>query len=248
VDTLKFSVVLFDLGATLLYFDGSREDWVPQANLRLFQALVGLGYMLDPLSFIPAFQTGLDDYFKQRDVDFLEHTVEAVLRLTLSGAGYLDVPQAHLKAALRQMYAVTQAHWQLEPDALSMLQELKSRGCRLGLISNAADGDDVRTLLVNHDLAGWFELVLVSAEVGCRKPLPCIFQQALDFFQVTPAQAVMVGDKLGADILGARNAGMASIWITRRANRSDNRAHLDTILPDRTIATLAELPDLLAHW
>jgi HAD superfamily hydrolase (TIGR01662 family) len=245
---LKFSVVLFDLGATLLYFDGARNDWVPQANLRLFQALVGQGYMLDPNSFIPAFQDGLDDYFRQRDVDFLEHTVEMVLRLTLSGAGYPDVPQAHVKAALRQMYAVTQARWRLEPDALPMLAELKARGCRLGIISNAADGDDVRTLLANHGLTEWFEQVLISAEVGCRKPHPCIFQKALDFFGEPPEQTVMVGDKLGADILGAQNAGIAGVWITRRAHRTDNTSHLDTILPDRTIATLAELPDLLSHW
>ena len=55
----------------------------------------------------------------------------------------------------------------------------------------------------------------------------------------------MVGDSLGADILGARNAGLYSIWVTRRADTAANRAHKDTIQPDAVISTLSELPPLL---
>jgi FMN phosphatase YigB (HAD superfamily) len=55
----------------------------------------------------------------------------------------------------------------------------------------------------------------------------------------------MVGDRLGADILGAQNAGMFSIWVTKHANSPGNRAHLDTIRPDATIETIEELPGLL---
>jgi FMN phosphatase YigB (HAD superfamily) len=57
----------------------------------------------------------------------------------------------------------------------------------------------------------------------------------------------MVGDTLGADILGARNSGIFSIWIRRRANTPGNRAHVDNILPDAQIDTLSELPGLFAQ-
>ena len=56
----------------------------------------------------------------------------------------------------------------------------------------------------------------------------------------------MVGDKLGADILGARNAGIYSIWMTRRADIPANRDHEDTIKPDVSINSLQELPALLS--
>ncbi len=244
----QFSVVLFDLGSTLLYFDGALPVLVQQADHLLFEALVKLGYRLDAASFIPAFRGELQVYFHQREVDFLEYTVKNMLRLNLASVGYTDVPEAHLKTALREMYAVTEAHWKLEEDALPTLAALKRQGYRLGLISNAADADDLRTLLDQNGLTAWFEQILISAEVGYRKPHPHIFQLALDFFGVTPKQAVMVGDKLGADVLGAQNAGLANVWITRRAYRSDNLVHEDTIQPDVTVETLAELPDRLAHW
>jgi FMN phosphatase YigB (HAD superfamily) len=57
----------------------------------------------------------------------------------------------------------------------------------------------------------------------------------------------MVGDTLGADILGAHNAGLLAIWITRRAETPANQAHQDTIQPDVTIDTLSELPDVLEN-
>ncbi len=244
----KIVVVLFDLGSTLLYFDGSLHELILEGRQRLFQTLVDLGYALDE-DFIPAFRAGLHDYFHQRDVDFLEYTIEQVLRQTLAEGGvWGEVPHEHLRAALDEMYAVTQAHWKLESDTLPVLTELKQHGYRLGLISNAADADDARALLAQNELVPWFEQVLISAEVGYRKPHPRIFQLALDFFGVQPGQAVMVGDKLGADVLGAKNAGLATVWITRRANRSDNLSHEDTIRPDEVIENLAELPGLLAKW
>jgi FMN phosphatase YigB (HAD superfamily) len=55
----------------------------------------------------------------------------------------------------------------------------------------------------------------------------------------------MVGDTLGADILGAQNAGMFAIWVTRYADAPGNRNHRETIHPDATIETIRELPDLL---
>ena len=55
----------------------------------------------------------------------------------------------------------------------------------------------------------------------------------------------MVGDKLGADILGAKNAGIFAIWVTRYADTPANRDHLDTIQPDAVIPSIKELPALL---
>jgi FMN phosphatase YigB (HAD superfamily) len=58
----------------------------------------------------------------------------------------------------------------------------------------------------------------------------------------------MVGDTLAADILGSKNLGMHNVWITRRVNKTAVQAHIETILPDRTITSLSELPDLLQNW
>ena len=91
----------------------------------------------------------------------------------------------------------------------------------------------------------YFDQVLTSAALGIRKPDPRVFQPLLDRWGLPPERVAMVGDTLGADILGARNAGLFSIWIKRRADTPANRAHADTIRPDATINQLSDLPALL---
>ena len=185
------------------------------------------------------------EYFAGRDVDFVEYTTAAVLRATLVDFGYPDVPDNVLRPALRAMYAVTQAYWLPEVEAVPTLRALCQQGYRLGLLSNAGDDADVQTLVDKAELRPYLDFVISSAAQGIRKPNPKIFQAALAHWKFTPTRVAMVGDMLGADILGAHNAGMYGIWITGRAENDQNRAHLDTIRPDATITTLSELPGLL---
>jgi len=70
----------------------------------------------------------------------------------------------------------------------------------------------------------------------------------LDQWGLGPNEAVMVGDMLGADVLGAKNAGIRSVWTTMQADRGANSAHLDTLVPDAQIASLSELLVLLESW
>lgn len=58
----------------------------------------------------------------------------------------------------------------------------------------------------------------------------------------------MIGDTLGADVLGANLVGMVSIWITRRENRPVNQSHEDTIQPMAMVSSLAEIPPLLSYF
>jgi putative hydrolase of the HAD superfamily len=241
-------VVLFDLGNTLIYFDYTWPEVTAQADQALYDYLVKSGYKLDE-AFSPTYDLRMDRYYAERETEFIEYTAELFLRDLLREYGYDQVPAETIKTAVAAQFAVSQAHWLPEEDALPLLDRLKEEGYRLGLISNAIDAQDVRTLIDKGNFAPYFEITLISAEVGLRKPHPGIFQIALDHFKVRPEEAVMVGDTLGADILGANNLGIASVWINRRAVvRSDNLAHEDTIQPKATIGALSELPGLLRAW
>ena len=63
--------------------------------------------------------------------------------------------------------------------------------------------------------------------------------------RIRPSLSLLVGDMLGADVLGAHNAGLRGIWATMQADRAANEAHADTIVPEVAISSLAELPELL---
>ena len=187
-------------------------------------------------------------YYREREWDFIEDTTEYVLANLLRDYGYPDIPHEHLRDALADMYTVTQKRWHAEEDAIPTLQKLRQLGYHIGIISNAADAQDVQRLVDRAGFRAYIEQIVISADVGIRKPHPRIFELALSYWGIQSRQAVMVGDTLGADVLGAINVNMPSVWFTRRADTPDNRAQTDIIQPDAVIRDLSELPELLDHW
>jgi HAD superfamily hydrolase (TIGR01549 family) len=241
----RFETILFDLGSTLIYFDGNWPEVLAEADHDLIQSLQRSGLQLDEQDFLAEFHSRLEAYFSERDSEFIEYTTAYLLRSLLEERGYSDLPDSILRPAIEARYTVSQAHWHVEDDAIATLSGLRQKGYRLGMISNASDDLDVQVLVDKAGVRSFFEVILSSAALGIRKPNPHIFQTVLQLMNVLPSRAAMVGDMLGADILGARNAGIYSIWNTRRADTAANRAHEDTILPDATITKLSELPPLL---
>ena len=113
----------------------------------------------------------------------------------------------------------------------------------MGIISNAGDDRDVQQLVENFDIGSFFDIVLTSAACGYRKPHKRIFELALEYFNIRAEEVAMVGDTLSADILGANQMGMYSIWITRRVEK-EPEGELPA-QPQAVINSLAELPILL---
>lgn len=98
----------------------------------------------------------------------------------------------------------------LFPGAIEMLEELRSQDYRLHIITNGFQ--EVQHIkLKNSKLDGYFDLVLCSEEVGVTKPNRAIFQYAQQKTDCRPEHAVMIGDDLKADIVGALNAGWHAV-------------------------------------
>jgi HAD superfamily hydrolase (TIGR01662 family) len=241
----KIQVVLFDLGSTLVY---SKDPWPPiyeQADRALVETLDRAGFKVDLASFYTEFGGFIRSYYEKPSVDNLEQTTFSVLRDTLSRKGFKNVQESVLRTALEAMYAITQKNWYLEEDALAMLETLKSRGYQIGLISNTSDDNNVQGIVDQLELRPFFEVIITSAALGIRKPDARIFQIALDHFHVQPDAAAMVGDTLEADVLGANQMGIYSVWITRRAKLPEEGELL--IQPKAVITSLNQIPDLLAE-
>ncbi len=243
--TRRFDAVIFDLGNTLLYFDGDWSEVFRQSDIELHRHLQTMGINLEQNAFTEQFRARMEDNFSTRETDLIEHTTSNILRNLLNDWDYTDIPDEVIKPAIAAMYTVSQSHWQPEVDAIPTLLNLQKQGYRLGIISNAGDDDDVQYLVDKAQLRPYLDIILSSAVHGTRKPSPRIFQAALDKLGIQPSRAVMVGDKLEADILGAHNTGMFGVWITRRADMDANHNYAKTIQPDAVIGSLSELPYLL---
>jgi HAD superfamily hydrolase (TIGR01549 family) len=237
----RFEVIFFDLGNTLMY---DRDPWdpiFPRADAAMRKSLEQAGYPLVENAY-GEFETIFDMYYHRRKNTVEEETTVQLLRTLMKKQG-TSPPDPVLFAAIEAMYNVTQENWYMEEDAIPTLNALQESGYRLGLISNAADDENVQELVDKGNLRPYFEFIISSAACGIRKPDSLIFQRALDFFEVPPGGTAMAGDLLDADVLGANRLGIYSIWVTRRA-MAPPEGELE-IQPQAIVSTLGEIPDLL---
>jgi putative hydrolase of the HAD superfamily len=94
----------------------------------------------------------------------------------------------------------------------ALLDSLRERGLRLGLVSNAFDpGWLLQRDLADMGLSDRLDVAVFSSEVGKRKPHPEIFERALDALGVQPEEALFVGDRLYEDVRGAGELGMTTV-------------------------------------
>ena len=242
---MQIRAVIFDLGNTLMY-SVAPDLWpevIRRGNQALMDYLSEQGILNDSDNFVLEFNERLQHYYKERDVLMIETSTFLVLKELLAEKGYTTIPDSVIRDGLDAHYAITQKNWQLEDDTISCLSTLQEQKYKMGLVSNAGDDRDVFQLVEKFNLEPYFDFVLTSAACGYRKPHHKIFQLALENFNVPAEHVAMVGDTLNADILGANQMGMYSIWITRRA-KSPTENELP-IQPKSTIKSLIELPNLL---
>lgn len=237
----NIQAVLFDLGNTLMY---PGTPWPPvfdQAGKAMGEYLRSRKIRVDSAAFSDEFRQRLNQYYIERERSMIEKSSLGVLKDMLAEHGYADLPYEFLRATLDHYYAVTQQNWLLENDAIPTLSKLRLETFHIGLVSNASDSRDVLALVDKFGIRDYFDFILISADCGYRKPHPRIFELALSHWGYLPDEIAMVGDKLDADISGARPLGIYTIWIKRRAKDVDS----SPTSPNATVWTLSEIPPLL---
>jgi len=239
--------IIFDLGSTLMYLDGEWEEVHARniANLQAFLEAEGLEVEGEAL---------YREFQRQRERDYqmalatrVEYLAQWTLKEALARLGYPGLDGRLLSEGTRVLFQYEEAKWTPFPDAQPTLEALKGAGYHLGLISNASDDAFIRRILNRLGLEPYLDPALNSAGVGIRKPAPLIFQLVLKAWGLRPDEVVMVGDTLRADILGARLVGMRGVLALMDENPANDEWR-DRIIPDATIETLAQLPQLLAAW
>jgi len=93
-------------------------------------------------------------------------------------------------------------------------------------------------------LSKFFDVIVISGDVGWRKPSPKIFEKALEELHVSDSEAVFVGDAPFHDIAGARHVGMKTVLLRRLGEKET----ADTGNPDKIISGLEELLTILQDY
>ena len=126
----------------------------------------------------------------------------------------------------------------------SALDSVLKKGYRMAIVSNFDYSPTAYSLIEKYGIGRFFERIVISEEVGWRKPKPVIFERAIELMEIKPDEALFVGDNFTADICGAKSVGMDAAWLNYK-NESENDLKPE---PDYIIKAFpdisAVLPDL----
>jgi HAD superfamily hydrolase (TIGR01549 family) len=238
--------IIFDLGNTLVRFSGDWET-VIQAGAEAMTAwyLKKKHIKLDAPALIEAFRA---ERVAGREIAYQTQTemlAQQSLRNALQKIEAPPAAEAVVEAAIKVYFGPEEALWQSYPDAVDTLKLLKAQGYRQGLYSNATDDPFVQRLVNQSSLRPWLSPTFSSAGWGWRKPKREAFDLIASRWGLSPAEIVVVGDTLDADVLGAQNAGISSILVTMDENPA-NADHRH-IQPTAVAESLSELPEIIAQ-
>lgn len=117
-------------------------------------------------------------------------------------------------------------HW--VEGAKEVLDALKANGASLALITNGLKSVQ-RPRLKLSGLEEYFELVVISEEIGCAKPQRAYFEHTLRELNHPPIERVLVvGDNPRSDVLGGQQFGLDTCWYNRRGKQRPEGVHPPT--------------------
>ena len=226
----EIKAVSFDIGGTLAK---------GELNTKLYRARV-VNYLrsqefeVEPKDLSRATGLALEELRLKRE-QRLELRFEEFCSLILKALGI--TPSDKLVKGVRSLY------YECFPQTVrrgvrEVLTEL-SRENRLAAISNSMSLVPKR-FLDESGLSKYFDAIVISGEVGYRKPHPAIFEAMLEQLGVKPSEAVHVGNLIEEDVGGAKGVGMYAVLLAPSAI-----GEVET-WPDLVVPSILEVPEAIA--
>ncbi|HDD55185.1 MAG TPA: HAD family phosphatase [Chloroflexi bacterium] len=185
--------IIFDLGGVLL-------DWNPRYLYgTVFSGNEEMEYFLEEIC-SPAWNAQMD-----ADKTFQEG-IEELLPKHPAYADQIRMYQTHWSEMLRGEF----------PDSVAVLRELKEAGCRLAALSNWS-GETFPQVKDQYGFLEWFEVLVLSGEVGVAKPDPLIFQILLRELDRTAEECIFIDD-MPENIAEAARQGFDAIHFDSAEN------------------------------
>lgn len=226
----KVKAVSFDCGGTLFYE-------VEQDHVVFHKILNSLGYKFE----VAEVKRALDDarvWWNGEKAKTGEVWTEGSrVKLLQRMVSNLAIPDPPWIAERLREHWLLEADFRAYDDAVPTLNELKSAGLRLIVISNVSSSKNLKNYLRKAGIPNCFEATIASGDVGYEKPNPEIFRKASRILNIPASQILHVGDKYEEDYIGAYNAGLKALLLDRKGLYKDKQCP--------KIKTLTELVNLL---
>jgi len=239
---MTLRAVVFDLGGTLVHHSTDFDKLIKSAHQSMRDYLVreGMAVELDDVAKVS--NEVYSTYSSFAEKSFIEldaRILYSAILYKLNIADYSD--QGLITGTINSFYGPIVDDYHIFNDVKDVLGELADDGLRLGLVTNNHSTDFHLRLLGKFDLEKFFDAIVVSSELGVRKPHKRAFLHCLRELGVKGVNALFVGDDPLQDIQGAKNAGMRCIWVKRKEHEDMPTE------PDRTVQSIRQAEEIIAH-
>lgn len=227
--------VIFDYVGTLV---NCRNYTMEASREKLHNELVAEGFDVAKDKFLEAYILAHEKYRKVRYEQLREITNAVWVAEALYNLGFkVTTDDPRIKAALNVFFQDFIDTLELREGAKKLLRQAKEQ-CKVGLISNFTHAPVIYKSLRKIGINEFFNAVVVSEEVGWRKPSILIFQDALNRLQVGAHEAIYIGDSPIEDIKGAKQTGLKTVFVPSQFNTLkdllENQQEPDYIANDLT--------------
>lgn len=229
------TTAFFDAGETLL---GPRPSWSGLSTTVLQQRghdVTVEGLQLAWRHTAQLFQTAADEGRTFSTSPDESHRFWTNLYTEL--LSYLGVHDPEAPEVLYQTFS-DPSNYDLFPDAVPALDELRTRGVRLGVISNFESWLGV--MLEKLGLTEYFDVLAISGDLGWEKPDPRIFKWAMDEAGTEPHECLHVGDSPHFDAIPASELGMHGVLIDRQDRWNELEGDFARISTLRDLASIVD--------
>ena len=161
----------------------------------------------------------------------------------------IDITSGRHHAAMAAYLEFWDPHTHADPDAVPLLEALRARAIRVGVLSNTLWPRDHHEAVFERDgLLHLIDGAVYSSELPVGKPHQDAFITALDAVGVTdPSRAVFVGDRAWDDVHGAQQVGMRAILVPHSDIPDEQRGPVEGT-PDAIVHRLGEVLDHVDRW
>ena len=219
---MSYDNILFDLYGTLIDLHTNETKAVLWQNMARLYSMYGAGYEASEFRkrfrllrrseeerLLPIMREKYHD--PDMGLEDIEPDLDVVFKIMFREKGVEADDQliAHLAATFR---SVSISYIKLFDGTLPLLSRLKEAGKRVYLVSNA-QASFTRPELISQGLYDKFDGILLSSDIGVKKPSRHIFETAFDEFGIERSKTVMVGNDYCSDVIGARAASLPSIQV-----------------------------------
>jgi FMN phosphatase YigB (HAD superfamily) len=202
--------VIFDFIGTL----ASVKDYsMEESKRKLHEAIQQSGFNVDLNQFLEAYSDAHEKYRLVRYGELVEVTNAIWISEALNKLGFKTTPEDEcVRIAVNVFFKDYVNSLELRPCTKQVLEQV-SANYIMGLISNFTYAPVIYYGLRKLDIAQFFNAILVSEEVGWRKPNRKIFEEALKRLKLSASETVYIGDSPLEDIAGAKSVGMKTIFV-----------------------------------